>query len=81
MTLPETPTNDRVLLEKGLRTRVSFFVNKAACRQFIMDFANQTRHHKFSCLDPAVYDEINAVVRKHMMSIVSRNPSAGKTIR
>lgn len=65
----------------GIRSRVSFFVNKAACKQFIMDCANQTRHHKFGRLDPAVYDELNAVLRKHMKAIVARNPSVGKTIR
>lgn len=81
MTLPKTPTPDSFVPENGIRTRVSFFVNKAACKQFIMDFANQTRHHKFSRLDPTVFDELNAVVRKHMKAIVARNPSVGKTIR
>ena len=81
MTLPATPTPDTFVPEGGIRTRVAFFVNKAACKQFIMDYANQTRHHKFARLDPAVFDELNAVVRKHMKVIVARNPSAGKTIR
>ena len=46
-----------------------------------MDCANQTRHHKFGRVDPAIYDELNAVLRKHMKAIVARNPSVGKTIR
>ena len=81
MNLPTTPTTDTFIPEGGIRTRVSFFVNKAACKQFIMDWANQTRHHKFGRLDPTIYDELNAVLRKHMKAIVARNPSVGKTIR
>jgi hypothetical protein len=81
MNLPTTPTSDAFVPEGGIRTRVSQFVNKSACRQFIMDFANQTRHHKFTCVEAAIYDELNAVLRKHMKAIVARNPSVGKTIR
>jgi hypothetical protein len=81
MTLPTTPTPDAFVTEGAIRCRVAFFVNKAACRQFIMDCANQTRHHKFGRVDPAIYDELNAVLRKHMKAIVARNPSVGKTIR
>lgn len=81
MTLPATPTNDTFIPEGGIRTRVSFFVNKAACKQFLMDYANQTRHHKFSRVDSEIFDELNAVLRKHMKAIVARNPSVGRTIR
>jgi hypothetical protein len=81
MNLPTTPTNEVNVLERGFKTRVSNFVNKAACKQYIMDWANQTRHHKFSRLDPEIYAELNAVLRKHMKAIVTRNPSYGKTIR
>lgn len=81
MNLPTTPTSDGMVPLGGIRSRVSFFVNKAACKQFIMDCANQTRHHKFGRLDPCIYDELNAVLRKHMKAIVARNPSVGKTIR
>jgi hypothetical protein len=81
MTLPTTPTPAGLVTGRAIRSRVSFFVNKAACKQFIMDCANQTRFHKFTCIESAIYDELNAVVRKHMKAIVARNPSAGKTIR
>jgi hypothetical protein len=81
MNLPTTPTNDRIEITGNIRTRVSNFVNKAACKQYIMDWADQTRHHKFSRIDPEVYAELNAVLRKHMKTIVSRNSSFGKTIR
>jgi hypothetical protein len=81
MNLPTEPTIDTFIPEGGIRTRVSQFINKAACKQFIMDFADQTRHHKFSRIEAAIYDELNAVLRKHMKSIVTRNPSVGKTIR
>ena len=81
MTLPTTPTPDGLVTEGAIRSRVSFFVNKAACKQFIMDCANQTRFHKFGRIDSAIYDELNAVLRKHMKAIVARNPSAGRTIR
>ena len=66
--------------EVVLSTRMHSLINKAACKKFIMDCANQ-RYHKFSRLDPAVYDELNGVLRKHMRAIVARNPSHGKTIR
>jgi hypothetical protein len=81
MNLPTTPTNDRIELEGNIKTRVSNFINKAACRQYIMDWADQTRHHKFSRIDPEIFAELNAVLRKHMKSIVTRNPSFGRTIK
>jgi hypothetical protein len=81
MNLPTTPTTDANVLERGFKTRVSNFVNKAACRQYIMDWADQSRHHKFGRIAPEVFDELNAVLRKHMKTIVSRNPSFGKTLR
>lgn len=80
MTLPEKPTTDTFVRDQ-IRTRVSQFINKAACKQYIMDYANQTRHHKFSRIDSEIFDELNAVLRKHMRSIVTRNPSFGKTLR
>jgi hypothetical protein len=46
-----------------------------------MDYADQTRHHKFSRVDSEIFDELNAVLRKHMRSIITRNPSFGKTLR
>ena len=61
-------------------TRRTSFINKAACKKFIMDIANQ-RYHKFNRLNPAVYDELEGVLRRHMRAIVARNPSLGKTIR
>lgn len=57
------------------------FINKAACRKYIMDFAAKTRHHTFTRLDPGIYDELNGVLRRHMAAIVNRNPSFGKTLR
>ena len=57
------------------------FVNKAACRKYIMEFAAKTRHHTFTRLDPGIYDELNGVLRRHMVAIVSRNPTFGKTIK
>jgi len=61
-------------------TRRPSFLNRAACKKFIMDIANQ-RYHKFSRLDPAVYDELEGLLRRQMRAIVARNPSLGKTIR
>ena len=81
MNLPTTPTNDRIELEGNIKTCASNFINKAACRQYIMDWADQTRHHKFSRIDPEIFAELNAVLRKHMKSIVTRNPSFGRTIK
>jgi hypothetical protein len=80
MTLPEKPTTDTFVRDQ-IRTRVSQFINKAACKQYLMDYADQTRHHKFSRVDSEIFDELNAVLRKHMRTIISRNPSFGKTLR
>lgn len=67
---------------KGIRVKHSCgFINKAACKKFIMGYAQESRYHKFSRLDPAIYDELNGVLRKHMRAIVVRNPSFGKTLR
>jgi hypothetical protein len=80
MTLPEKPTTDTFVRDQ-IRTRVSQFINKAACKQYLMDYADQTRHHKWTRIDSEIFDELNAVLRKHMRSIVTRNPSFGKTLR
>ncbi len=80
MTLPEKPTTDTFVRDQ-IRTRVSQFINKAACRQYLMDYADQTRHHKWRNVDSEIFDELNAVLRKHMRSIVTRNPSCGRTLR
>lgn len=69
------------LRERPVRRGPTMFINKAACKKFIMGYAGESRHHKFSRLDPAIYDELNGVLRKHMRLIVARNPSFGKTIR
>lgn len=78
--------SDSLVIPRQCRERVvvrniPMLINKAACKKFIMDYAGTSRHHKFSRLDPEIFDELNGLLRKHMRAIVARNPSFGKTIR
>jgi hypothetical protein len=81
MQLPEKPTNTRILLEGGVRTQAKKFINKASCQRYLLDYADQTRHHKFMRVHPEVFHELEVVVRKHMRAIVSRNIDFGRTIK
>jgi hypothetical protein len=66
--------------EREIRVTLPNFVNKAACKKFIMGHARATRFHSFTRLDPGVYDELNAGLRRLMKAIVARQASKGKTI-
>ena len=82
----ETHPCDRLVISEQASSRVvkrgsGNFINKAACKKFIMGYSDQTRHHKFTRLDAAIYDELNCALRQTMRAIVARNPSIGKTIR
>jgi hypothetical protein len=81
MQLPEKPTENIISLEGGIRTQAKNFINKAACKRYLLDYADQTRHHKFIRVDPEVFHELEVVVRKHMRAIVGRNIDFGRTIK
>jgi hypothetical protein len=69
------------LRRKVVQRGVGMFINKAACKKFLLGHANDTRYHKFNRVESEVFDELNGILRQAMRSIVARNPSLGKTIR
>ncbi len=56
------------------------FLNRAAVREFLLETAAQTRHHKFTRVSEATLVEINARVMNKCLEIVRTLPSKGKTI-
>ena len=56
-------------------------IDKSAVKRFILDFAAQSRAHKFTRVSPAVLADIEAAVRDKCRKIVHIQPSMGKTVR
>jgi len=81
MTLPDKPTEVGAPVDAPFRTRAHSLINKAAIRQFALDWARHTRHWNPERVDQAVYDGANAVVRAYLRGLVARHPSVGKTLR
>ena len=81
MKLPKEPTPSCVPIDAPFRTSANMLIHKAAVRRFLLDWANQSRHHKFARVAPEVIDEVNGMVRRYLRTVVARNPSCGKTIR
>jgi hypothetical protein len=61
--------------------RPSRLINRKAVRQFLVDFADKHRAHKFNRVAPEVYDQLEADLRERCRRIVHSQPSKGKTIR
>jgi hypothetical protein len=56
------------------------FLNREACRDFLLEQAAGTRHHKFERVSSETLHQVNEVVRQIMIGTVRRLPSKGKTI-
>jgi hypothetical protein len=67
--------------ETVIRVKTENFINKAACKKFLMDYAKGNRYHSFTCFDSGIYDELNGLLRRYMQGIVKRQPSSGRTLR
>ena len=49
-------------------------------RQYLLDYAAKTRHHKFTQVSPDTIDRIEAAARSACKAIVTAAPSKGKTL-
>lgn len=49
-------------------------------RQYLLDYAAKTRHHKFTQVSPDTIDRIEAATRSACKAIVTAAPSKGKTL-
>jgi hypothetical protein len=56
------------------------FLNRAAVRQFLLDFAKANRAHKFERVSAETLLEVNEAVRHILMAKVRQLPSKGRTI-
>ena len=56
------------------------YINKVACRRFMLEYARKNRTHKFTRVHDETLGVINSLVRAHMISHVQRSPSMGKTL-
>jgi hypothetical protein len=56
------------------------FINRAACKSFLLEHAAATRAHKFHRVSSETLREINDAVRAVMTGKIRALPSKGKTI-
>ena len=49
-------------------------------KQYLLDHASKTRHHKFTQVSQTTLDRIEAAVRSTCQNIVNSAPSKGKTL-
>ena len=56
-------------------------VNRRCVRQFLLEYAERNRSHRFTRVANTVFDQIEAAVRERCRGIVHNQPSAGRTIR
>lgn len=56
-------------------------VNKAHIRKFALEYAERTRHKKFTQVSASVYDAVEAKIRDYLRALVDSQPSKGQTIR
>ena len=56
------------------------FINRAAVRDFLLEYARANRAHKFERVSSETLQAINEAVRQQMIAHVRRLPSKGKTI-
>lgn len=56
-------------------------VNRTCVRRFLLEYAAQSRAHRFTRVADSALDQIEAAVREQCRSVVRSQPSAGKTIR
>jgi hypothetical protein len=62
-------------------TRSSGLISKKGVRQFLLEYAERSRAHRFARVSPTVFAQIEAVLREQCRRIVHGQPSRGKTIR
>jgi hypothetical protein len=56
------------------------FLNRTACRTFLLEHAQKTRAHKFSRVSAEALQGLNERMRQAMIALVQGLPSKGKTI-
>lgn len=55
-------------------------LNQAAVKKFLLEYARQTRAHKFSRVSQQTLIKLNEIVRASAIGHVKSLPSKGKTI-
>jgi hypothetical protein len=58
----------------------SKLINVKHVKQYLMDYASKTRHHKFTQVSQTTLDRVEAAVRTTCQTIVNSAPSKGKTL-
>lgn len=67
-------------LERPRSLNETRFLNRAAVREFLLEYAAQTRAHKFTRVSAETLRAVNEAARQCCVSTVKRLPSKGKTI-
>jgi hypothetical protein len=70
----------RAQMARSRTTNPTCFLNREAVRDFLLEQAAGTRHHKFERVSGETLHQVNEEVRRFMIGLVRRLPSKGKTI-
>jgi hypothetical protein len=73
--VPEDPDSGR-----APALNPTMFLNRAAVRAFLLEYAASTRHHKFSRVSAQTLLDVNEAVHQILMAKVRQLPSKGRTI-
>ena len=55
-------------------------IKKSMCRRHILDYAQKSKSHVFTRVNPTVYDHLDIKIREYIKNIVASQPLKGKTI-
>jgi hypothetical protein len=66
--------------EGGTRMNDTPYINKAACKKFLLRYAADNRAHKFTRVAKELLVKLNSELTFKMMDAVHSQPSKGKTI-
>lgn len=75
-----TDTQEQDVATRPRTLNPTVFINRAAVRDFLLEYAREKRTHKFSRVSEETLVEISEQVRLFCIARVGRLPSKGKTI-
>ncbi len=79
---PEQPTSDpQLATSPAAVNRRRTLVSKPALRRLFLDVAAEHRAHRFTRVDPELFEQAERNLLAFVRRVVDAQPSAGKTIR
>jgi hypothetical protein len=57
------------------------FINKAACKKFMLEMSVKHRNGKFKRVGSDVFEHLSQHIQREMIAFVRSHPSIGKTLK